>query len=287
VSGFGRKALVGGLVLAAVVLAAPSLATSVTPADPAVEVLAPPPIPATPTPAEEYADDMVAAGLKAAPKGMTLGTAVLDVSTGDLQVGGTVDFYSASLSKLMLIVDMLDRDVPLSTSDTQLIARALSLSDDNAMNALWSKFGGPGAVTRVATGLGMADTETPEDPSQWGETEVSPEGFARLYQHILVEMDPADRDLIVDDLSSAQPKAADGYNQFFGLLSQSADVYAKQGWMYYGSRLYLHSAGVVHDETGDYVVVLMSVQPVTGTTTAQAGINNVASAMLKVLAPTS
>jgi beta-lactamase family protein len=287
VSGFGRTALISGLVLAAVVLAAPSLATSVTPADPAVAVLAPPPIPVTPSPEPEYADDMVAAGMNAVPKNMTAGTAVLDMSTGDLEVGGTTDFYSASLSKLMLIVDMLDRDVDLSTSDEQLIAGALGVSDDNAMNALWSKYSGPAAMTRVADDLDMKDTETPDDPSQWGETEVSPAGYARLYQHILTEMAPDDRDLIVNDLSAAQPKAADGFNQFFGLLGQSADLYAKQGWMYYGSKLYLHSAGVVHDNTGDYVVVIMTVQPVTSTNAAQAGINNVASAMLKVLAATS
>jgi hypothetical protein len=287
VSGFGRKALVGGVVLLAIVLAAPSLATSVPPAGPAVEVLTPRPIPVTPTVAPDYADDMVAVGMNAAPKGLTLGVAVLDMNSGDLQVGGSTEFYSASLSKLMLVVDMLDRNVDLSTSDDQLIARALSSSDDNAMNALWSKFGGPSAMSRVAESLGMVDTRTPQGASQWGETEVSPAGFARLYQHILGEMDPDDRDLIVGDLSAAGPKAADGYNQFFGLLGQPAQVYAKQGWMYYGSRLYLHSAGVVHDDSGDYVVVLMSVQPVTSTNIAQAAIDNVASAMLKVLATTS
>ena len=283
-SGFGRKALVSGLVLVAVVLAAPSLATSVTPADPAVQVLAPPPIPVTPSPAPEYAGDMVAAGMNAVPSNMSFGTAVLDLSTGDLETDGVGEFYSASLSKLMLIVDMLDRGTDLSTSDDQLIARALSVSDDNAMNALWSTFGGPAAMTRVATNLGMTDTETPDDPSQWGETTVSPAGYARLYQHILTEMTEDDRDLIVNDLRTAEPKAADGFPQFFGLLGQPADVYAKQGWMYYGSKLYLHSAGVVHDNTGDYIVVLMSVQPVTAVATAEAGINNVASAMLKVLA---
>ncbi|MEV4310767.1 serine hydrolase [Actinocrispum sp. NPDC049592] len=286
-SGFGRKALVSGLVLAAVVLVAPTLAEPVTPAGSAVEVLAPPPIPVTPTPAPAYAQDMIAAGLNAAAKNLTVGAAVLDMTTGDLQVGGSTEFYSASLSKLMLVVDMLDRDDDLSTSDEQWISRALSLSDDNAMNALWSKFDGPDAMTRVAASLGMTGTETPDHPSQWGETVVSPAGFARLYQHILSEMDESDRDQIVEDLSAAQPAAADGYHQFFGLLGQPAQVYAKQGWMYYGDKLYLHSAGVVHDDSGDYVVVLMTVQPVTATTTAQAAVNNVASAMLKVLATTS
>ncbi|GAB3870646.1 hypothetical protein GCM10029964_005530 [Kibdelosporangium lantanae] len=283
-SGRGRLALVSGLVMAAVVLAAPSLATSVTPADSALQVLAPPPIPVTPTPRPEYAADMLAAGMNAVPKGVTVGAAVLDLTSGELETDGQDEFYTASLSKLMLVVDMLDRGVDLSTSDDQLIARALSVSDDNAMNALWEKFDGPEAMTRVADNLGLTGTSTPDDPTQWGETVVSPADYAHLYQHILTDMSEDHRDLVVGDLSAAQPTAADGFPQFFGLLGQEANVYAKQGWMYYGSKLYLHSAGVVHDDTGDYVVVLMSVQPVTSVTAAEAAVNNVGASMLKVLA---
>jgi Beta-lactamase enzyme family len=272
--------------VAAVGSAAPTVATSVTPAEPAVAVLAPPSIPVTPVPAPDYVNDMVTAGMKTVGPGMTLGTAVLDLTTGELATGGTGQFYSASLSKVMLAVDILDSDVDLSTSDEQWIARALGVSDDNAMNALWSKFDGADAITRVATKLGMADTGTPEDPGQWGETLVSPAGFARLYQYILTEMDPDDRDLIVSDLSAAEPTAADGYNQSFGLLGQSAQVYAKQGWMFYGNKLYLHSAGVVHNSGHDYVVVLMSVQP-PSSTVAQNNLTATATAMLAALSENS
>src|SRR5436305_14282656 len=135
-----------------------------------------------------------------------------------------------------MVVDMIYIKVDLSTSDDQLIARALSLSDDNAMDALCSNFDGPDAMTRVADDLGLPNPSTPDDSGQWGETDVSPAGFARLYQHILTEMDPNDRDVIVADLRAAQPTAADGFHQFFGLLGQPVDVYAKQGWMYYGSK---------------------------------------------------
>jgi beta-lactamase family protein len=229
----------------------------------------------------EYAEAMVAAADDAAPAGMTFGAAVLDLATGDLAQTGEEEFYSASLSKLILIVDMLDRNVELSDADLSLIDCALSLSDDNAMNALWVKFDGPSAMTRVADALGMPGTSTPDDPSQWGETEVSPAGYARLFQHILTEMDPGDRAMIVDGLSAAEPRAADGFDQFFGLLGQPVQVYAKQGWMYYGSRLYLHSAGVVHTDIRDYVVVLMSIQPVAAADPA--AVTAVASAMLAPL----
>ena len=266
--------------MAAFVVATPRLGTSVTPAGRAVEFPVPPPNLA-PAAAPGHAAAMVDAAEDTAPAWMNLGVAVLDLVTGELAQTGAERFYAASLSKLMLIVDMLDRDVELSSSDLSLIGRALSISDDNAMNALWTKFGGPAAMTRVAGALGMAGTSTPDDPSQWGEAEVSPAGYARLFQHIVTEMDPQDRKVIIDGLSAVEPRAADGYNQFFGLLGQPAQVYAKQGWMYYGSRLYLHSAGVVHTEARDYVVVLMSVQPATAK--GPAVLSAVAAAMLAAL----
>jgi hypothetical protein len=270
--------LVTGLAMAACLLPTPwLLATSTTQVGHNLALPVPPPDLA-PAAAPGNADAMVAAATDAAPTGLTLGTAVLDLATGELAQAGVERFYSASLSKLMLIVDMLDGDAELSESDLSLIGRALSVSDDNAMNALWVRFDGPEAMTRVAGALGMAGTSTPDDPSQWGETEVSPAGYARLFQHILTEMDPGDRAVIVDGLSAAQPRAADGFNQFFGLLGQSAPVYAKQGWMYYGSQLYLHSAGVLHTDDRDYVVVLMSKQP--ARSSAPVVVNTVAAAML-------
>lgn len=271
--------LVAGLVVAAFAMAVPRPAMSAMSAGRAVAFPAPPPD-LMPAKAPGHAGAMVAAAEAAAPQGMTLGIAVLDLSTGELVQAGADEFYSASLSKLMLVVDMLDRDLDLSDNDMALIHRALSQSDDNAMNALWVRFGGPAAITRVADALSMAGTSTPDDPSQWGEAEVSPAGYARLYQHILTEMDPSDLAVIVNGLSAAQPRAADGFNQFFGLLGQPVPVYAKQGWMYYGSRLYLHSAGVVHTESRDYVVVLMSTQ---SAATRPAGITAVASALLATL----
>nr|CEL19337.1 Putative lipoprotein lppW precursor [Kibdelosporangium sp. MJ126-NF4]CTQ94864.1 Putative lipoprotein lppW precursor [Kibdelosporangium sp. MJ126-NF4] len=202
---------------------------------------------------------------------------MLDLRTGQLAVAGTEEFYSASLSKLMLVVDMLDRDVELTPTVHTLIDRALGPSDDDAMNSLWVRFDGPEAITRVATSLGMVATETSDDPSQWGEVKVSPAGYARLYHHIMTEMDPGDRDAVVTALSAAPATAADGFNQYFGLLGGPLNAFAKQGWMYYGNRLYLHSAGVV----GTYVVVLMSSQ-VPSAGVARANLSAIAAAMSPV-----
>lgn len=269
------------MALACLLVATPTVARTVLPVGHALTAPVAPPQPA-PALVPERAEAMIEAAQAAAPDGMTWGAAVLDVSTGDLAQAGESAFYSASLSKLMLIVDMLDRDADLDTEDLDLVQRALSVSDDDAMNALWVRFGGPAAMTRVAETLNLPDTSTPDDPSQWGETVVTPVGFALLFQHILTEMDPADRDVIVSDLGAAQSPAADGFDQFFGLLGpQPARAYAKQGWMYYGSQLYLHSAGVVHSGSRDYVVVLMTRQ--SAKATAAAGVTAVAEAMLDAL----
>jgi hypothetical protein len=259
--------------VAVIVLVAPAPATSVTPADPASAVLAAPPVTIEPSPEPEpsqeplaqapqaasFAVAMVDAASAAAPKGVTYGVAVMDLSTGQLAASGERQFYSASLSKLMLIVDMLDRDVEVTPTVQNLITRALGPSDDNAMNSLWVKFDGPDAMTRVADSLGMVDTHASDDSSQWGEVVVSPAGYARLYQHIMTEMDPDDRSVILNALSGAPATAADGFNQEFGLLGLPKAV-TKQGWMYYGNRLYLHSAGVVANGSDTYAVVLMTSQ---------------------------
>lgn len=263
--------------LACLLLATPTLARTLLPVEHVVAMPQPPPALVT-AETPRYAEAMVAAGQAAAAPGMSLGVAVLDVATGDLARAGEEEFYSASLSKLMLVVDLLDRTTELSEVDARLIGQALSVSDDDAMNALWVRHSGPEAMTRVAGALGMAGTSTPEDPSQWGETVVSPVGFARLFQHILTEMDAADRAVIMDGLAAAQQRADDGFDQFFGLLGQEVRAYAKQGWMYYGSRIYLHSAGVARVAERDYVIVLMSRQPTSAR--AAAAVSTVAAAML-------
>jgi hypothetical protein len=292
VSQLAGRALLGGFLLAAVVLVAPTPAVSDIPADSAVAEVAPPPITtvpeaapsvtsapeAAPAPKPDYAATMLQAAQGAVPKGISFGMAVLDLQSGQLAVSGTQQFYSASLSKLMLVVDMLDRDAPLSGTDHRLISRALGASDDNAMNSLWTKFDGYNAMTRVAKSLGMAGTQTTSDRSQWGEVKISPAGFARLYQHIMNEMTDDDETIIVSALGAAPPAAADGFNQHFGLLGGPLKAVAKQGWMYYGNRLYLHSAGVVMNGSDQYVVVLMSVQP-SSSGTARANLSSIAASM--------
>jgi hypothetical protein len=202
---------------------------------------------------------------------MTLGVAVLDVSTGELVEGryGARPFMAASLSKLVLIVDMLDRrrmqGLAITEFDLELVARALRSSDDGAMNVLWGRYDGPGSMGRVATRLGLSASRAPVDSSQWGDMTTTAGDMVRILRHVLRDMAPEDRAVIVDALATAQPVATDGFDQFFGLIGHGASeqVIAKQAWVPYRPAGYLlHSAGVVHDSrTGhDYAIALMSIQ---------------------------
>ena len=225
---------------------------------------------------------------------VNLGVAILDLQTGEVaDSNGDKQFYSASLSKLILVVDMLDRraenGLELSDDDLQLVDRALTYSDDEAMDALWTRFDGMAAIDRVAARLGMTGTHSPDDPSQWGEVVITADDMVKLYQYVLSgKMAEADRDLIVDALSGAQEEAADGFDQFFGLLDANArgsrSAYAKQGWMYYlPSDVYLHSAGIVDNR---YAVAVLTIQTGVSTDAAKDQVAKIVSAALTPLPAT-
>lgn len=205
-----------------------------------------------------------------------VGVAIMDLETGQvISQQGDQPFYSASLSKLILAVDALQQ--PLSDEDQDLIHRALSVSDDEAMDVLWTRFDGMDAIGRVTAEAGLTDTHAPEDPSQWGEVVITANDMVRLYHYILGS--PV-RDTIVAALSAAPSTAADGFDQAFGLLGVTG-FYAKQGWMYYlPSDVYLHSAGVLDNR---YAVAVLTTSPTGSWTTARTAINAVTNALLTKL----
>ncbi|GAA4842710.1 serine hydrolase [Pseudonocardia benzenivorans] len=193
-----------------------------------------------------------------------LGVAVLDRDTGQQAVGtrGSEQFYSASVVKLYTVVAILHRvetgEVTLSAADTTDIQRALSLSDDQAMDALWEKFGGPATVSQAIALAGLTDSAPPTDPSQWGEALISARDVVTLYDYVLTSMAPSSRDMIMNALTSAQDTGADGFDQAFGLLAppRARGVAAKQGWMWIGTQFYLHTTGVLPGDR--YVIAIFS-----------------------------
>ncbi|HEX4358141.1 MAG TPA: serine hydrolase [Pseudonocardia sp.] len=199
---------------------------------------------------------------------LNLGVAVLDRQTGQLNLGalGATPFYSASVVKLFTVVDILHRAetgrATLSSAQVNNIQRALTVSDDNAMNALWEQFGGSSTVTELVGLANLQDTQPPVTPGEWGETKVSARDVVAVYQYMLTSLNPGDQQLVLSALSSAQNTGADGFDQAFGLLQSPrlSGVAAKQGWMLDGGSEYLHSTGIV-GSGNRFLIAVLSKRP--------------------------
>ena len=222
--------------------------------------------------------------------GATVGVAVRDRHTGETAIGaaGALPMYAASLVKIVVAIDVLERrraGLPVGPQHVGLIRRALGPSDDEAMNTLWVRFDGHGAVARVAARLGLPETRAPQDPSQWGEAVLSARDVVKLYDHVLSGMAPEDRELIIGALAATPPIATDGFGQAFGLLAGAPPAASKQGWMCcQAGQITLHSTGI--PEPGRrFVVALLSSQPRgVGYDGARATVTDVADAVRTPLA---
>ncbi|GAA1320206.1 hypothetical protein GCM10009610_48250 [Pseudonocardia xinjiangensis] len=249
------------------------------------------------SPRREVARAVVAAAEGAAAGTTELAVAVLDRETGELALGarGAEPYYTASLSKVVVAVDILDRrrleGLAVADPDIALLRRSLGPSDDGAMNTLWSRFDGVGAVGRVSSRLGLSGTAAPRDPSQWGEVSVPAADTVKIWQHILDEMPPADRDLLVSAMDAAPPQAADGFNQAYGLLAPAVDgpgapgAVAKQGWMCcFSGKYYMHSTGAVGPDRRFVVALLTRVPRAPGWEVSRQELTRIATAATQAMA---
>ncbi|MEN3267844.1 hypothetical protein [Pseudonocardia sp.] len=239
----------------------------------------------------------VAAAEGAAGGSTELAVAVLDREIGEVALGarGAEPYYTASLSKLVVAVDALDRrrleGLVVTDPDIDLLRRALGPSDDGAMNALWSRFDGAGAAGRVSSRLRLAGTTGPRDPSQWGEMSVPAGDTVLIWQHIVDEMPAADRDLLLSAMDAAPPTAADGFTQTFGLLAPAVDgpggpgAVAKQGWMCcFSGKYYMHSTGTVGPDHRFMVALLTRVPRAPGWEAARQELTRIATAAVQAVA---
>jgi hypothetical protein len=200
--------------------------------------------------------------------GAEYGVAVLDRSTGRLTAGaeGAVSFYSASVVKLFTVVDILHRvqtgDATLTADQRTQIQRALRLSDNQAMTALWNAFGGPRTLTELVPLAGLRDTRPPAHPAEWGETALSPRDVTAVYRYALTSLAPANRELLLTSLATPGTISPGGFDQSYGVLRRPGlpGAVGKQGWMVDRGNLYLHTTGVVGQDHR-YVIVVLSKQP--------------------------
>lgn len=228
-------------------------------------------LPAAPVPAQATPESAVEAAVESADSTVTragadVGIALLDRRTGTLASNDEAAeaMNAASLAKVLTAVDVFTQaSSAVTAGDRALLRKALGPSDDPSMNALWSRHGGAAGVARVIERLGLRDTEVPDDPSQWGEVQLSARDMTTVLRFALEDLAPVDRDLLRTAMRGAPTTASDGFNQGFGLLDpdRRGPSAAKQGWLCcLRSSIDLHSAGFL-DRDGRYVLAILSNQP--------------------------
>ncbi|UOY02551.1 serine hydrolase [Blastococcus sp. PRF04-17] len=132
-------------------------------------------------------------------------------------------------------------------------------SDDPAASALWVRYDGDRMVRDVAARYGLTGTGPPPIPGQWGQATTTARDLARFLSLLPVVAHPDDAAALLGWMREATARAADGFDQRFGLFGTApAGSAVKQGWMCcVGGSRHLHSVGVV----GARVVVLLSEVP--------------------------
>jgi hypothetical protein len=277
--------------------AAPPPPTITTTVPPTTTTAAPPTTttPAAPDPLAPGAAQAAVAAVDAQDTGsLKFGVAVLDRASGQETDGAdaAAQFDCASVLKLFLITDVLHQAeqgaVTVGPAALDQIHRALTISDDSAMNALWGEYHGADAIQQLIGLAGLRDTVvTPAARGGfWGGVLISARDVLAVYQYVLTSLSPADRDLVISTLNNAQAVGYQGFDQGFGLLgpTRTASTKAKQGWMGYQHLTMLHSTGVL-DSGNQVLVAILSSRAGGGYATARTQLNSAATALVKALGP--
>lgn len=174
------------------------------------------------------------------PSGMTVSYMVFDRETGRTTISYNVHrrFRSASVVKILIALDYLERDAAVPPGDRALLRSMLRSSDDKAATLLWTRGGRTKIINRMAAKLTLTDTSPPpaDKPGFWGYTAISAADIVRTYRHLLDKAPQRIRAFIIGNLGNATPCAIDGFDQYFGIPRALPEPWAvKQGWSGYGS----------------------------------------------------
>jgi hypothetical protein len=153
--------------------------------------------------------------------------------------------WTASTIKLAMSVDLLTRDragtIHLTAADRESIRRMLHISDDDAADALWRRYGKAAYAGRFpAYGLSGASFVAGFG-RYWGWMKCTTDDLDRLMQHVLGKM-PADlRAYLVGQMRSV------GANQRWGVWGAGAAALPgnKNGWSLERGGWVINSVGFV------------------------------------------
>jgi hypothetical protein len=178
----------------------------------------------------------------ALPPGVLAGVAVFDRQTGTFteQRDPTAQFRSASLSKLLIVLDYLwDRgpEYVVDAADRPRLDLMLRSSDDDAATEFWKRDGSGQVVNRMIARLDLQNTAPPPaaNPGFWGYTALSAADVVRVYRYLLDRAPAPVREYVLGNLRQSTRCGTDGYDQSFGIPSTFPKPWAvKQGWSGFG-----------------------------------------------------
>ncbi|SMD22786.1 serine hydrolase [Kibdelosporangium aridum] len=190
-----------------------------------------------------------------------LGIAVVDLEACTVELSWKADQAqpTASVVKLLIALDLIDRSGVPSGSEATAVQDMLAASDDRVASRLWQQHGGPEIVRRQARKLGLAHTSPATDAGQWGSTRMSPTDVITVYRHITAGLSEEERDFLTEAMESAPRSAADGFDQHFGIprAFPDADWAMKQGWGRSDRRRVLNTTGLVRIASRTFAVAVM------------------------------
>jgi hypothetical protein len=202
-------------------------------------------------------------GVQRVAKTAIVGAVLVDRGTGETLISenGDRQFAAGSLVKLLIGVDALVRH-PTDDMVRRRVTLMIQLSDDDIASRFWVAEGGPAIVSRMRVAMGLRSTEPPVPSSRWGNTLVSANDIALVYDHILTKATAADRLTIVEAMAAATSSGADGFKQHFGIPSATGQQWAiKQAWATDSlNHKAVHSTGLVGN-LWRYVVIVLTEHP--------------------------
>ncbi|MDT8910027.1 serine hydrolase [Amycolatopsis sp. PS_44_ISF1] len=187
---------------------------------------------------------------------------VVDLGSCAVQVSWRADQPqpTASVVKLLIALDLMDRAGVPSGSEATAVRAMLSASDDGVASRLWTHDGGPAIVRRQAGKLGLTHTSPPREAGQWGSTTMSPTDVVTVYRHITAGLTEDRREFLTEAMESTPENAADGFDQHFGIprAFPGADWAVKQGWGSSDDRRVLNTTGLVRAGSRTFAVAVMA-----------------------------
>ncbi|MEV4573423.1 hypothetical protein AB0K16_09175 [Nonomuraea jabiensis] len=173
------------------------------------------------------------------PAGTTASWLVFDRQAGKFVATRNAHrkFRSASVVKILIAIDYLERRNSVPAADARLLKVMLRSSDDDAASAFWDRAGKGQIIVRMARKLGLSDTAPPpaSKPGFWGYTSLSAYDVVRTYRYLLDRAEARVRDTILGHLRQSTPCGTDGFDQKFGIPGAVPRPWAvKQGWSGFG-----------------------------------------------------